>query len=133
MLHVLLVEDNPGDVLLVREAIRTSAVQADVLVAYDGEQALRFLDELSFKPDLILLDLNLPKLSGFQILERHRNREGAPVIVFTSSSNPTDKERALELGAVKYVEKPMELSTYIATVRRALESWVGNNGSAASQ
>lgn len=70
MLHVLLVEDNQGDVLLVREAIRSSSLDADVLVAYDGEQALRFLSQFNFKPDIVLLDLNMPKFSGLQILEK---------------------------------------------------------------
>ena len=66
VLHVLLIEDNTGDVLMVREAIRTSPTKADVVIAYDGEQALRFLTEFKFKPDLIILDLNVPKFNGLQ-------------------------------------------------------------------
>ena len=68
MLHVLLVEDNSGDVLMVREAIRTSSVQADVMIAYDGEQAIEFLTEFKFKPDVIFLDLNIPKFDGFVMI-----------------------------------------------------------------
>lgn len=73
MLHILLVEDNRADVLLVREAIRTSSIDADVLIAYDGWEALRLLTEPNCKPDLIVLDLCVPKLSGFEIVERYRS------------------------------------------------------------
>jgi chemotaxis family two-component system response regulator Rcp1 len=68
MLHVLVVEDNSADALVVREAIGTSAANADVVIAYDGEQALRFLVEFKFKPDVIFLDLNWP--SNFGALPR---------------------------------------------------------------
>lgn len=123
MLHVLLVEDNPADVLMVREAIRTSTVEADVLIAYDGEQALRLLTELEFRPDFIILDLNVPKFSGLQILERYRAKEGPPVLVLTSSVNPQDEKRAFELGAKEYLVKPTDLDTYLSTVRQAVERW----------
>lgn len=123
MLHILLVEDNPADVLIVREAIRTSSVKADVLIAYDGEQALRFLTELDFQPDFIILDLNVPKFSGLQILQRYRANSGPPVLVLTSSVNPEDKKRAFELGAKEYLGKPTDLDTYLEIVREALEHW----------
>jgi len=122
LLHLLLVEDNPGDVLLIREAIRSSSLDADVLVAYDGEQALRFLSQFQSNPDMILLDLNVPKFSGLEILERYgRADTGPPFIVLTSSENPLDKQRAVELGARDYLQKPLDLNTYIATVRGAIE------------
>jgi len=124
MLHVLLVEDNSADVLLVREAIRTSPVKADVLIAYDGEQALRFLTDFNFKPDFILLDLNVPKFDGIQILERYRANQGPPVVVFTSSVNPYERKRALELGASEYIVKPTSLDAFLQAVRGALERWI---------
>jgi CheY-like chemotaxis protein len=62
MLHILLIEDSPSDVLLIREAIRTSPIPADVMIAYDGAQALRLLGEFQFKPDFILLDLSRSRL-----------------------------------------------------------------------
>lgn len=123
MLHILLVEDNPADVLMVREAIRTSSVKAHVLIAYDGEQALRFLTELDFKPDFIILDLNVPKFSGLQILQRYRAHSGPPVLVLTSSINPEDQKRAFELGVKEYLVKPTDLDTYLKLVRDALEHW----------
>lgn len=121
MLHILLVEDNPADVMLVREAIRRSSVQADVLIAYDGEQALRILDELQFAPDFILLDLNVPKFDGLTLLERHRDRFGAPVIVLTGSENPEDKRRALELGVHDYVVKPVGFDPFLSRVQELIE------------
>ena len=124
MLHILLIEDNPADVLLVREAIRTSTVEADVLIAYDGEQAMRILTEFQFRPDFIILDLNLPKFGGLQILERYRAHRGPPVIVFTSSENPTERDRALQLGAKDYLRKPSDLDTFLNVIRAALERWM---------
>jgi CheY-like chemotaxis protein len=131
MLHVLLVEGNGADVLLVREAIRNSQVMADVMIAYDGEQALRLLNEFNFKPDFIILDLNVPKFNGLQILESYRTNEGAPVVVFTSSINPQERKRALELGAREYLTKPSDLDEYMQTVQSALERWLPDASSVA--
>ena len=126
MLHILLVEDNPGDILLIREAIRTSPIKADVLIAYDGEQGLRMLDERGVEPDLILLDLDVPKIDGFTLLERSRNKLAVPVVVFTNSRNPKDRERALVLGAQDYVSKPIKLGDFLSTVQAVLERWIGS-------
>jgi CheY-like chemotaxis protein len=125
MLHILVVEDNPGEILLVREAIRRFSIAADVFIAYDGEQALQMLNDSSIKADLILLDLNLPNLDGFQILERYRVREGPPVVVLTCSSYPLDRERAFELGVKDYVVKPLELERFMKVVGQSLQRWIG--------
>lgn len=125
MLHVLLVEDNPADVLMIRDAIRGAEFQADVIIAYDGEQAIRFLNEFNFKPDVILLDLNVPKFSGLQILERYRSRTPSPVIIFTSSVNPSERKRAFDLGVRDYVVKPTDLDAYMKAVRDVLAHWHG--------
>ena len=123
MLHVLLVEDNPGDVLMIREAIRTSNLSADVIVAYDGEEALRVLNDYNFEPHIIFLDLNVPKFNGNEILERSSLTEKSPVVVFTSSTNPADNKRAFDLGVRDYIVKPSDLTEYLRTVRAALERW----------
>ena len=108
MLHIFLVEDNSArQKLLIRESLRTSPVAADVTIAYDGEQAMKMLSSSDFKPAFILLDLNIPRFDGFTILEHHRKQNGPPVIVFTGSQNPADRERAFDLGAQDYVTKPM--------------------------
>jgi CheY-like chemotaxis protein len=129
MLHLMLIEDNPADVLLFRESLKQSPLPADVLIAHDGEQALRMLDELAFTPDFIVLDLNLPKFSGLEMLERFRGRLGCPVVVLTSSFNPRDREKALELGAREFLTKP---STFGETVDLvcSLVVRLANNGGA---
>jgi DNA-binding response OmpR family regulator len=126
MLHVLVVEDNSADALVVREAIGTIAPEADVMIASDGEQALRFLVEFKFKPDIIFLDLNVPKLDGLQILECSGANEDSLVIVLTGSINPSDNIRALELGAREYILKPLDLDSFLNAVSEALERWAGN-------
>jgi CheY-like chemotaxis protein len=125
MLHVLLVEDNPSDVLLIREAIRTSSVPADVTIAYDGDTALRMLDDPSPAPDLIILDLNLPRVGGLELLQRHPpNGEPPPVVVFTSSHGPEERARAMALGASDYIVKPVTWDGYLDAIRGAVERWV---------
>jgi CheY-like chemotaxis protein len=126
MLHVLVIEDNSADVMVVLEAIETAAANADVMVAYDGEQALEFLTEFKFKPDVIFLDLNVPKFNGLQVLERSRANKASPVIVLTSSINPADSSRAFELGVHEYIVKPLDLDAFLDSVSGALERWTGN-------
>ena len=125
MFHVLLVEDNPSDVLLIREAIRTSSVPADVTIAYDGQQALRILQDPAPAPDLIILDLNLPRVGGLEFLQRHPpNGEAPPVVVFTSSRGPEERAHAMALGASDYIVKPMTWDDYLDSIRSAVERWV---------
>jgi chemotaxis family two-component system response regulator Rcp1 len=124
VLHLLLIEDNPADVLLVREALRQSSIPADVMIAYDGEQALRMLGELGFKPDFIILDLNIPKFDGHAILEQHQSG-GSPIVVFTGSANEEDKRRALANGAKEYVIKPLGFREFMAAVQDIVSRWGG--------
>ena len=131
MLHILLVEDNPADVLLVREALRLSPINADVLIAYDGEQALRLLMERHFKADLIVLDLNLPRFDGLTILADYRSRHDVPVMVLTSSANPADRERAFGLGVQEYIIKPPSFQGFIKTVQEAIVRLLDKRGSSA--
>jgi len=81
---VLLIEDSPGDVLMVRQALAGESIR--VRVALDGQQAVQIMSEGDFRADMVILDLNLPKLSGFSILQR--TRPAVPVVVFSSSSPP---------------------------------------------
>lgn len=120
-LQVLLVEDNFGDVLLIRQALASEPYATDVRVARDGEQGLEILSDLQYKPDLVILDLNLPKLSGHTLLER--SHIDAPVIIFSSSSNPDDLLRAFELGAREYVQKPTDLTEFTRQVSQIVRTW----------
>jgi len=123
MLHILLVEDSSAQVLLIREALRRCSVLADVAIAYDGEQALRMLQETDFRPDFIILDLNLPKFSGLDLLERFHNDRKIPIAVFTGSANEADRSRALSLGAREYVTKPASFDGFMTAICGMLQRW----------
>lgn len=117
MHRILLAEDNPGDVLLFREALRVCKVAHELTVADDGEKALKLLEkagtaEGGTRPDLIVLDVNLPRRSGQEILRWVRGNPtlaGVPVIILTSSASPDDRTKAMESGANLYVQKSSDL------------------------
>lgn len=130
---ILLVEDNPGDVRLVREALENQPRHSQLHVVADGIEALAFLRREGSqagtrRPDLILLDLNLPRMDGRELLaELKSDPELAciPVVVFTSSDADGDVERAYGLHANCYVPKPADLDRYLAAVRAIEELWLG--------
>src|SRR2546428_6228012 len=115
--NVLLVEDNPGDVRLTMEALHEAKMHNSVYVAQDGVEALAFLRKQGKyaempRPDLILLDLNLPRKNGREVLEEIKTDEDLkciPVVVLTSSSAEQDVLRAYKLNANCYVTKPVDL------------------------
>ncbi|HLG97251.1 MAG TPA: response regulator [Bryobacteraceae bacterium] len=119
-IEVLVIEDDAGDILLMKQSFAGQPVPISMHVALDGKQAIEIL-ERGFKPDVVILDLNLPKVSGLRFLQGYRPE--APVVVFTSSSNPHDRERALELGAKEYIEKPMDLNEYTRVVPQIVRRW----------
>lgn len=120
-IDVLVIEDEPGDILLIKQTLARERVPNSVRVAVDGKQAASILEREQFKPDVVILDLNLPKLSGLGFLQGYR--PDAPVIVFTSSSNPHDRDRALELGAKEYIEKPTDLNEYTRIISEIFRKW----------
>jgi len=114
MFRILLAEDNPGDVLLFREALRARNIEADLVVAEDGHKAITLLDGKSGdrSPDLIVLDVNLPKRSGDEVLAWIRKEESLtriPVVMLTSSASPADRDKATSLGASLYIQKSSNL------------------------
>jgi len=111
--EILLAEDNPGDVLLFREALNTQGVLCNLAVASDGRKAISLLESDSYRPDLIVLDVNLPKDNGDAVLRHIRNQEWlktVPVIMLTSSASPTDQASALAHGATLYLQKSSDLN-----------------------
>jgi CheY-like chemotaxis protein len=120
--HIFVIEDNAGDVLLIRQILQEQPVPIRVHVARDGAQALFMLAEGQFQPDLILLDLNLPMVSGSWFLAR--SKPAAPVVVFSSSSNPADIRDSTELGAKEFVQKPTDLEEYAERVSRIVRDWL---------
>ncbi|MGO9819251.1 MAG: response regulator [Solirubrobacteraceae bacterium] len=118
---ILLVEDDPGDVVLVREAFEHNKVQNELRVASDGVNALEQLHDPEFSlPDLILLDLNLPRKDGREVLAEIRadpRLTAIPVVVLTTSDAETDILRSYELHANAYVTKPVDLRQFLEVVR----------------
>jgi PleD family two-component response regulator len=121
--EVLLVEDNAGDALLVGQALAECHISVHLHIARDGEQALQILKAPDFKPDLVILDLNIPKVSGYTVLSLYGSKKTA-VIVFSASENETDVDRALSLGAKDYVHKPMDLDEYKDAVCGMVRKWI---------
>jgi CheY-like chemotaxis protein len=131
--HILLVEDSAGDALLMQQVLTSSPVALKLHIARDGEQALQMLADPNLKPSLIILDLNLPRVTGLELLQRY-DAKSIPVVVFSSSSSVTDKQFAYARGASEYVEKPTELQAFTDAVCGIINKWVGpkESGAAAS-
>ncbi|MGW0969580.1 response regulator [Streptomyces sp. NPDC002516] len=125
-IDVLLVEDDPGDELMTREAFEDNKIGNTLHVVRDGEEALDFLYRRGAhtgapRPDLILLDLNLPKYDGRQVLEKIKSDPSLshiPVVVLTTSAAEEDILRSYKLHANAYVTKPVDLDQFIAAVRQ---------------
>jgi CheY-like chemotaxis protein len=125
-IEILLVEDDPGDELITREAFEHKKLKNRLHVAHDGEEGLNFLYRRGAyqdapRPDLILLDLNLPKYDGRQLLENIKSDADLcriPVVVLTTSSAEEDILRSYELHANAYVTKPVDLDRFINAVRQ---------------
>jgi CheY-like chemotaxis protein len=131
--EVLFVEDSPGDVLLTRQILADARVPVKLTIARNGQQAMMMLADRDFQPAMIILDLNLPVLSGYEVLERNP-RKDIPVVIFSASMNPDDVERALSLGAREYVHKPTHLEGYRDAVIGMIRNWAlpEANGSGAA-
>jgi two-component system response regulator len=120
--QILLIEDGAGDILLIKQVLSQATFAIKLRVAMDGEQALQALTDPGFKPDLIILDLKIPKVSGLQLLERCKPR--AQVVVFTSSSSPTEIQKAAELGVREFVQKPSDFQEFAKAVMKIIQDWV---------
>jgi CheY-like chemotaxis protein len=131
-IDILLVEDNPADVRLTREALKEAKVLNTLHIAEDGMEAMAFLRKQgqfagSPSPDLILLDLNLPKKDGREILAEIKQDEQLrriPVVVLTTSRAEEDVVRSYNLHANAYVTKPVDLKQFLEVIRRIEEFWL---------
>jgi two-component system, chemotaxis family, response regulator Rcp1 len=115
---ILLAEDNPADVYLIREALKEHGVDCPIQTASDGREVLTLIDTAgpAWHPDLIILDLNLPRHDGIELLQKLRSTvglNGVPVVVLTSSDSPKDRATATELGATRYLSKPSNLEHFL--------------------
>ncbi len=132
MVEILLVEDSPGDVRLTKEALREGKVRNTLHVVPDGVEALAFLRHEGRyaavpRPDVILLDLNLPKKDGREVLAEIKeddNLRRIPVVILTTSQDERDVLRAYELHANCYIAKPVDLDQFIAVIRSIESFWL---------
>ncbi len=130
-INILLVEDNPADVLLTAEALREGRVAHDLRVVNNGADAMHFLRRQgkfgdSPRPNLIFLDINLPKKNGFEVLAEIKgdpDLRSIPVIVLTTSSSRQDIRRAYGLHANCYIVKPIELDDFFRAIRNTEDFW----------
>lgn len=123
--QVLVVDDSDADQFMAVEAIEEFNNNIDVLQAYDGQEALDLLDELEKQPDLIFLDINMPRLNGFEFLEEYSKKKDRTSIVMmlTSSNQEKDKEDSESYSCVKgYIEKPLVIKK-IEDITKALEDF----------
>jgi len=133
--EILLVEDNPDDVELTLRAFRKSKIANEIVVARDGVEALDYLfatgqhagRDNSTLPQLVLLDLKLPRLDGLQVLERIRANPKTsllPVVILTSSTEQPDLLSGYKLGANSYIRKPVDFQEFVVAVRRLGLYWL---------
>jgi two-component system, chemotaxis family, response regulator Rcp1 len=131
---VLLVDDNPADVGLAREALTGGRHPTDISDVPDGEAALAFLHRdgqyaEAFRPELVILDLNLPKKDGRAVLaiaKADKDLRMIPIVVFSTSRAPSDIAKSYELGANCYVSKPGNLNDYFLAMHSIADFWFGS-------
>jgi two-component system, chemotaxis family, response regulator Rcp1 len=132
-LRVLLVEDDPGDVVIAREALEAAKLHTRLLVVSDGPEAMAYLRRTgehadAERPDLILLDLNLPGMSGLEVLAEVKSDpqlRRIPVVVLTTSASAEDVTKSYDLHANVYVSKPVDFNAFARVVKK-IDEFFGN-------
>jgi CheY-like chemotaxis protein len=127
--RLLVVEDNPTDALLLRRALSEHGVDCEMVVVGDGEEAIEYLEKCKgeAKPELIIVDLNLPKEDGIEVLKVYRSSPSfvdTQMVILTSSDSTSERQRAEMIGVNAYLRKPIELDAFLAlggTLRKLLE------------
>ncbi len=132
LIHILLVEDNEGDIILTLEAFEECKIKTEISVAKNGQEALDFMFKRGAftdvkRPDLILLDINLPIFNGHEVLQQIKtdlNLKKIPVIMLTTSSNQKDISEAYEHHCNSYIKKPLDISEFLSLVLKIEEFWL---------
>lgn len=123
-MEILLVEDNAGDAVLIRQVLAECPVAVNLHIARDGEQAMTMMDDGLFQPELIILDLNIPRVTAASLLEQWKTRNLA-IVVFSSSLSELERARALDLGAREFVQKPIDLDEFTEAVSDMVQRYAG--------
>ncbi|MDE3125824.1 MAG: response regulator [Bacteroidota bacterium] len=128
-ISILLIEDNEGDIILTMEALREGKIRNTISVVRDGATAINFFENALAEelPDLIVLDINLPKKSGIQVLQFIKNQERTkqiPVIILTTSALESDINKAYQQYANCYITKPLEVADFMAAVLKIEDFWI---------
>lgn len=131
--QILLVEDNEGDIILTKEAFHSSSFNVQISVVRTGQEALDFIHNAhahykSQMPEIILLDINLPGKSGYEVLAELKSSEiykHIPIIMLTTSSAPEDIEKAYHLHVNSYITKPINISDFLDAVCKIENFWFG--------
>ncbi|HSI70344.1 MAG TPA: response regulator [Gillisia sp.] len=124
LIEILLVEDNEGDIVLTTEALKESEIPSNITVVRDGEEALNFLQKknnfaFSKSPDLVLLDINLPKVNGFEVLRTIKSHEGLkhiPVVILSTSSSDEDILKCYSNYATCFITKPLSADSFTEVI-----------------
>lgn len=131
-IHILLVEDNEGDIVLTMEAFDEGKIKNNISVVRDGWEAIQFLErkegyEDVKLPDLVLLDINLPKMNGHKVLKHIKNHPDLrqiPVIMLTTSSDETDVMKSYENHSNCYITKPVDISNFLDVISSIEDFWI---------
>lgn len=128
-MEILLIEDNAGDAVLIRQILADAQISVHLHIARDGEQAITMLNDAHFEPAVIILDLNIPRISGLMLLERWKELQ-VPVVVFSSTANERERTRVLELGAREFIQKPTDIEKFTEVVCGIVRRYGPHNGTA---
>jgi two-component system, chemotaxis family, response regulator Rcp1 len=126
-IHILLVEDNEGDIVLTLEALKDARIRNHVTVVRDGEEALTFLRETDNLPDMILLDINLPKVDGLEVLNNIKTTDALkmiPVIMLSTSRAERDISYSYARHANCFITKPVDLACFMEVIRTIENFWI---------
>jgi CheY-like chemotaxis protein len=131
-IHLLLVEDNEGDIILTREALENSLVIETMEISRDGNAAIEYLEYVLFNkeiqlPDIILLDINLPKVNGQEVLQfikEHEQLKQIPVIMLSTSSSEKDVVTSYKNYANCFISKPVEIDDFMSVISKIEEFWL---------
>ena len=124
--RIFLAEDNPNDLEITRRALKRGRLGCELIVARDGEEALEMLERPEVQPHIVLLDINLPKVSGLEVLEKIRRHQccmALPVIMLSASNRNKDVRRSYELGANSYIQKPVVFEDFVDALELLYRYW----------